>query len=199
MDEDLFRTIAAPSEGIFKSKGSRFLSFAFPVENVEEIKIHLHELKAKYYDARHHCYAYVLGTKADQFRANDDREPPGTAGKPILGQIHSFKITNVLVSVVRYFGGTLLGTGGLVEAYKSAAQSALSNSSIIEKTENKSFRITFNYGITNELLRLIREEKAIILSREYLESGSMQLAIRLSRADLFVEKLNHLEGITILD
>jgi uncharacterized YigZ family protein len=199
MDEDLFRTIAGPSEGNFKSKGSHFYSFAFPVDDVEKIKIHLLELKAKYHDAQHHCYAYVLGAKADKFRANDDREPPGTAGKPILGQINSFKLTNVMISVIRYFGGTLLGTGGLVEAYKSAAHSALSNSVIIERTEDKAFRITFDYIVMNDLLHIIREEKATILSKEFMESGSMQLAIRLSKAKQFVEKLNRVKGITILE
>lgn len=197
--EDMYRTIAAPSEGIFKSKGSRFLSFAYPVENPEEIKNHLHELKARYHDARHQCYAYVLGIKRDRFRANDDREPSGTAGKPILGQIHAFNLTNVMVTVVRYFGGTLLGTNGLIEAYKSAAHDALSNSSIIDKTENQSFRIGFEYSMMNELLRVIREEKASIISKEFMESGTLQVEVRLSRTDLFIKKLSHLKGISILE
>jgi uncharacterized YigZ family protein len=199
MEEDKYRTIAAPSEGIFKSKGSRFLSFTYPVENTDEIKSYLHKLKTKYHEARHHCYAYVLGIKADQVRSSDDREPSGTAGKPILGQIHSFNLTFVLVVVVRYFGGTLLGTAGLIEAYKLAAHDALFNSEIIDKTENKSFRINFEYGKMNELLRIIKDEKAIVLSKEFMESGSMLLSIPLSRANLFITRLNHLKGITILE
>jgi uncharacterized YigZ family protein len=199
MEEDMYRTIAAPSQGLFKSKGSRFLSFAYPVETSGEIKNHLQLLKTEYHDARHHCYAYVLGIKGDQFRANDDREPSGTAGKPILGQIHSFNLTNVMVNVVRYFGGTLLGTSGLIEAYKSAAHESLSNSEIIVKTANRAFQINFEYSMMNEVLRLIREEKATVVSKEFMESGSMHIAIRLTRADLFKEKLSHLKGITILE
>jgi uncharacterized YigZ family protein len=199
MEEDMYRTILAPAEGIFKNKGSRFLSFAYPVEHVDEIKNHLHDLKARYHDARHHCYAYVLGIRADQVRANDDREPSGTAGRPILGQIQSLNLTNVLVVVVRYFGGTLLGTSGLIEAYKSATHDALSRSSIIDKTENRNFRIKFEYSKMNELLHLIKDENAIVISKEFQESGSMQVAIRLSKATLFVEKLNHLKGITLLE
>jgi uncharacterized YigZ family protein len=199
MEEDLYRTIAAPAEGLFKSKGSRFLSFAYPVETTEEIKNHHQILKSEYHDARHHCYAYVLGITGNQFRANDDREPSGTAGKPILGQIHFFNLTNVMVAVVRYFGGTLLGTSGLIEAYKSAAHEALSHSIIIEKTANRAFQINFEYSVMNELLRLIREEKATVVSKEFMESGSMHVAIRLTRAELFKEKLSHLKGITILE
>jgi len=199
MEEDLYRTIAAPSEGLFKSKGSRFLSFSYPVENAEAVKNHIHLLKTKYHDARHHCYAYVIGVKADQFRANDDREPSGTAGKPILGQIHSFNLTNIMVAVVRYFGGTLLGTSGLIEAYKSAANDVLLKSAIIEKTENKSYQIHFEYAMLNELLRIIREEKITVLSKEFMQSGSIEVAVRLTKARIFEEKINSIKGISITD
>jgi uncharacterized YigZ family protein len=199
MDEDMYRTIATPSEGIFKSKGSRFLAFAYPVKDLVEIKDHIHELKNIYHDARHHCYAYVLGTKAIQYRAYDDREPSGTAGKPILTQIHSLNLTFILVIVVRYFGGTLLGTAGLIEAYKTAAHEALSNSIIINKTENQTFSIKFEYEMMNELLHIIKEEKVEVTSKEFVKSGTLQLAIRQSRAKAFVNRLKQLNGITFLE
>ncbi len=199
MDEDIYRTIGVPAEGFFKSKGSRFLSFAYPVKNTEEIKHHLKLLKSKYHDARHHCYAYVLGVRGDQFRANDDREPSGTAGKPILGQIHSNKLTNIMVVVVRYFGGTLLGTGGLIEAYKAAAADVLSKSIILEKTENRTYRINFEYNNVNELLRIIRDEKATVISKEFMSSGFLEVAIRLKSAGTFEEKLHSIKGISIIE
>jgi len=199
MDEDIYKTIGVPSEGYFKSKGSRFLSFAYPVENAEEIKLQLQLLKSKYHDARHHCYAYVLGVKGDQFRANDDREPSGTAGKPILGQIYSKKLTNILVVVVRYFGGTLLGTSGLIEAYKGAAADVLSKSIIEEKTENRTYRINFEYNIVNELMRIIRDEKATVISKEFMSSGFMDVAIRLKNTRTFEEKLHSIKGISIIE
>ena len=199
MDEDIYRTIAVPAEGYFKNKGSKFLSFAYPVENTEDIKELVQVLKTKYHDARHHCYAYVLGVKGDQFRANDDREPSGTAGKPILGQIHSNNLTNILVVVVRYFGGTLLGTSGLIEAYKTASADVIAKSTILEKTENKTYKINFDFSIMNELLRIIRDEKATVVSKELMNSGFLEVAVRLKKATVFEEKLHNIKGISIIE
>jgi putative IMPACT (imprinted ancient) family translation regulator len=178
MDEDIYRTIGAPAEGYFKNKGSRFLSFAYPVENTEDIKLQLQFLKSHYHD---------------------DREPSGTAGKPILGQIHAKSLTNILVIVVRYFGGTLLGTSGLIEAYKSAAADVLSKTIILEKTENKIFKINFEFKTLNELLRIIRDEKAEIISKEFMASGSMIISIRLTKIKLFEEKLHNIKGVSIFE
>ena len=199
MEDDIYRTIAAPSEGIFKSKGSRFLSFAFPVSHKESIKEQIERLKAGYHDARHHCYAYRLGTRGENFRSSDDGEPTGTAGKPILGQIRSKDLTNTLVVVVRYFGGTLLGTSGLIEAYKLAAADALSHAPIVEKTEDVQFSMQFEYIRTNEVMKLIHEVKATILKQQYTESGFMEVCIRRLKAAELREKLSHIKGLTITE
>jgi uncharacterized YigZ family protein len=145
------------SEGIFKEKGSKFLSFAFPVKDEEEIKQILTEYRKKHFNARHVCYAYMLGNERTNFRANDDGEPSGTAGRPILGQINSFDLTDVLIIVVRYFGGILLGTGGLVTAYKEAAANALINGMIEEKIITESLTIRFDYPLMNEITRIVKE------------------------------------------
>ncbi len=197
MEEDIFKTIAAPAEGLFKSKGSRFLSFAFPVTSEEEAKENLNRLRTKYHDARHHCYAWMLGRKKEQFRSSDDREPSGTAGKPILGQIHSSGLTNVEVIVVRYFGGTLLGTGGLIEAYREAARDALTHAAVIEKTENSVFRLSYPYVHMNEVLKLVKDEKAEILSSQYDEEGQTEVAVRMSRAGSFLERARRINGLNI--
>ncbi|PLX14682.1 MAG: YigZ family protein, partial [Marinilabiliales bacterium] len=131
---DQYLTISKPSEGLFKDRGSKFLAFAYPVSSEEEIKAFQEQLRSDYHDARHHCYAYMLGPKKENYRANDDGEPSSTAGKPILGQIRSFDLTNILIVVIRYFGGTKLGVGGLINAYKTAAEEALKNAKIIRKT-----------------------------------------------------------------
>ena len=197
MEEDIFKTIAAPAEGLFKSKGSRFLSFAFPVASEEEAKENLTRLKAKYHDARHHCFAWVMGRKKEQFRSSDDREPSGTAGKPILGQIHSSGLTNIEVVVVRYFGGTLLGTGGLIEAYREASRDALAHATVIEKTENSVFLLSYPYIHMNEVLKLVKDEKAEILSSQYDEEGQTEVSIRMSRADSFLERARRINGLHI--
>lgn len=157
-----FQTIAVKTEGLYKSKGSKFISFAIPVKTVEEVKALLVAYRKEYYNARHVCYAYVLGAERAEYRVNDDGEPSGTAGRPILGQLHSKGITDVLVVVVRYFGGVLLGTGGLITAYKEAAAAALDKTEIIEKDVEQQFELNFNYPIMDEVMRLIKASETII-------------------------------------
>ncbi len=152
-----FHTIAEPTEGFYKEKGSKFLAFAFPVRNEEEIKVHLEALRKQYYDARHHCYAYIIGLKNQAFRANDDGEPNHSAGDPILGQIRSKSLTNCLIVVVRYFGGTKLGVGGLITAYKTAAEEALSKAEILTIYSKTKFRLKFGYDQTSEIERALGE------------------------------------------
>ena len=154
---DSYKSIPAPAEGLFKDNGSRFISFAFPVETEEEIKDIVAELKKKYHDARHHCYAYRLGYLGDRFRANDDGEPSGSAGRPILGQIDSRGLSDVLVVVVRYFGGIKLGIPGLIRAYKTSTAEALDNAGTVEKIAGKWFRIDFGYGAMNQVMKVLKD------------------------------------------
>ena len=155
---DTYKTIIAPTEGIYKEKGSKFLSFAIPVSSVDEVKEIVKNYRKEYYDSRHVCYAYMLGADRKEFRANDDGEPSGTAGRPILGQINSRELTNILVIVVRYFGGILLGTGGLVVAYKEATTDALNQAEVIEKTVDETIAILFDYVLMNEVMRIIKDK-----------------------------------------
>ena len=164
---DTFRTIQSMSEGLYKEKGSKFLAFAYPVDSLDEVKQILEQKRKEFYDARHVCYAYMLGAERTDFRANDDGEPSSTAGKPILGQINAAELTNILVIVVRYFGGILLGTGGLTVAYKAAAADAISNAEIVCKTITKKLRISFAYEQTNLAMRLIKELQLDIVERQF--------------------------------
>lgn len=161
-----FRTITTLAEGLYKDKGSKFLSFAIPVYSIEQVQEQLNTYKRKYHDARHICYAYMLGVDKDNWRANDDGEPSGTAGRPILGQINSYELTNILVIVVRYFGGILLGTGGLTNAYKTATANALNNATVIEKDVTVRKTITFPYEQMNNIMRLIKETDTQIISQQ---------------------------------
>jgi uncharacterized YigZ family protein len=154
---DLYKTIASPSEGLFREKGSRFISFAYPVENEAQISQQIAGLKKQYYDARHHCFAWRLGADMEHYRANDDGEPSGSAGKPILGQIQSRDLTQILVVVVRYFGGTLLGVGGLIRAYRSAASDALDQAMKVEKKVESQLVLQFGYHEMNAVMKVIKE------------------------------------------
>ena len=192
MAEDLYKTIDKISEGIYKEKGSKFISYAYPVSTEEEIKEKIANIKKQYYDARHHCYAYMLGHERNTFRAVDDGEPSSTAGKPILGQILSNEITNVLIVVVRYFGGTKLGVGGLINAYKSAAADALDNNEIIEKTLDAYFKIEYDYLKMNDVMKLIKDEQLDILSQDFGNLCKMEIRVRESeykRIKTRIEKL----------
>ena len=194
---DTYKTIIAPTEGIYKEKGSKFLSFAIPVSNADEVKEIVKNYRKEYYDSRHVCYAYMLGAERKEFRANDDGEPSGTAGRPILGQINSRELTNILVIVVRYFGGILLGTGGLVVAYKEATTDALDQAEVIEKTVDETISIVFDYVLMNEVMRIIKDTNAQISSQNFEDQCAMQLSIRKQDAGLLSAKLAKIFGLQI--
>jgi len=165
--EDTYKTIMLPSEEtLFKEKGSKFFGYAFPVSSEEDVKERLEELRKKHHAARHFCYAYQLGIEKIRFRANDDGEPNNSAGMPIYGQIQSFEVTNILIVSVRYFGGTKLGVGGLITAYKTSAQMALEVSDIVKKTINIEYMLTFNYDLMNSVMRIIKEKNIEIVNQK---------------------------------
>jgi len=188
--EDEYYTLKGESTGLFKDKGSRFLAFAWPVRTEEEIKVHLDTLRKEYHDARHHCYAWRLGWDKQHFRANDDGEPGNSAGKPILGQIQSFDLTNVLIVVVRYFGGTLLGVGGLIQAYRSAAQDAISNGEIITALVMHNYRVSFPYSDMNHVMKVIKDHDLEQSEQLFESSCSLLIGVRKSLAETVVEKLS---------
>ena len=181
--DDTYKTITQTSSGLYKEKGSKFIALAYPVTNEDAVKEILAELKKEYYNARHHCYAYVLGPDKSAWRVNDDGEPSGTGGRPIHGQIQSFDLTNILIVVVRYFGGTKLGVSGLINAYKSAAKDALSQAEIIEKTVNEVYKLEFPYEEMNDIMRIIKEEDIQILDNQYNEACIIIYSIRKNEAD----------------
>ncbi len=199
METDLYRTIEASSEGIYKEKGSRFISLAYPVVNEDEIKEIVSGLKEKYYDARHHCYAWRLGAAKTHFRANDDGEPSSTAGKPILGQIQSNDLTNVLIVVVRYFGGIKLGVSGLINAYREAAADAIANAVIVEKTVNEQVRIQFSYLAMNDVMKIVKEEAPEVLERNFEIACEMLLAIRQKDMPNLRSRLEKVDSLIFLD
>jgi uncharacterized YigZ family protein len=167
LDKDVYKTIdKASTEALFKDRGSKFYGYAVPVTNEEEIKENIEFLKKQHYNARHWCYAWQLGMKYEKYRANDDGEPTNSAGIPICGQLQAFEVTNVLVVVVRYFGGTKLGVGGLIQAYKTSAKLALENSEIIQKTINEEFILQFNYSEMNKVMRIVKEEQISIINQK---------------------------------
>ena len=194
---DTYKTIIAPTEGIYKEKGSKFLSFAIPVSNTDEVKEIVKNYRKEYYDSRHVCYAYMLGAERKEFRANDDGEPSGTAGRPILGQINSRELTDILVIVVRYFGGILLGTGGLVVAYKEATTDALDQAEVVEKTVDETISIVFDYVLMNEVMRIIKDTNAQISSQNFEDQCAMQLSIRKQDAGLLSAKVAKIYGLQI--
>ena len=175
---DTYRTIKTPSEGTYSEKRSKFLAFAMPVRSVAEVKQIVADYQKKYYDARHVCYAYMLGAERLEFRANDNGEPSGTAGKPILGQINSNELTDILIIVVRYFGGVKLGTSGLIVAYRQAAAEAIAAAEIIEKTVDEDVSFMFEYPFMNDVMRIVKEENPQIVSQGFEDDCSMTLRIR---------------------
>lgn len=187
---DEFKTISKASPGVlYKEKGSKFLGYAFPIFSEEEVAPILQELKEKHHKARHWCYAWRLGVETETFRANDDGEPNNSAGQPIYGQILSFELTNILVVVVRYFGGTKLGVGGLVQAYKTAANLALESSLIIEKTIDVFFEIEFDYVAMNKIMRVIKEENISIINQKMEMSCCFKISIRKKEAKKVRDKI----------
>jgi uncharacterized YigZ family protein len=193
--QDSFRTISQPSEGIYTEKRSKFLAFAIPVESVEEIKDIVAQYQKKYYDARHVCYAYMLGAERTEFRANDNGEPSGTAGKPILGQINSNELTNILIIVVRYFGGIKLGTSGLIVAYKQAAAEAIAAAEIIEKTVDTDITFLFEYPFMNDVMRIVKEENPQIVNQGYDSDCSMTLRTRKGNMPKLISRLEKVETL----
>lgn len=194
---DNYKTIQSASEGLYKEKGSKFITYAYPVYSEEEIKEYVSELKKEYYDARHHCFAWQLGTDGKKFRANDDGEPSGTAGKPILGQIRSYELTNILVVVIRYFGGTKLGTSGLIHAYKEATIDAFQNSTIIEKTINDFYRVNFDYGVMNDIMKIMKEEAPDINKQDFNLRCSIEWNCRKSDVEKIINRLEKVESVDI--
>jgi uncharacterized YigZ family protein len=194
---DTYKTIKNSSEGIYKEKGSKFLSFAIPVCHVEEVKEIVKDYRKRFFDARHVCYAYMLGDERKNFRTSDDGEPSGTAGRPILGQINSYELTNILIIVVRYFGGILLGTGGLVVAYKEATADALNQAQIIEKTVDELFSINFDYILMNDVMRIIKDTNTQINDQIFDNQCSMELSIRKQDAQVLLTKFEKITGVII--
>lgn len=195
MSTDTYKTIKQTSEGIYKEKGSKFITYAYPVTNEKEIKEHISFLKKEYYDARHHCYAYMLGADKLEFRANDDGEPSSTAGKPILGQILSNDITNILIVVIRYFGGTKLGVSGLIHAYKTAAADAISNAEIIEKTVNDIYDVNFDYLVMNDVMKIIKDDQPEQLGQDFNLTCKITLSIRQTEVKKIVEKFSKIDSV----
>jgi len=197
MQSDEYLTIAAPSEGIYKEKGSKFLGLAFPVSSQEQVKASLEKVKDRYHDARHHCYAYCLGPDMKTFRMNDDGEPSSTAGRPIFGQIQSYNLTDVLVVVVRYFGGTLLGTSGLIRSYKQAAEDALSHARIIKKRVEAFYQLDFDYPLMNEVMRLLHEYYIQPYERDFKERCMFRIGIRKTAEQQVAERFKSLKDIKV--
>ena len=200
MTSDSYHTLAGPAEAIYKEKSSKFLAYAYPVESEEEIRTLLDALRKKYYDATHHCYAWRLGPHGETFRANDDGEPSGTAGKPILGQLLSNELVNCLIVVVRYFGGTKLGVSGLIGAYKESAAEAIRAAEIVERTVDTVVEVEFSYLAMNDVMKVVKSSPELdILSQTFDNSCSMTLSMR---ADIFPEitgRLLSLDGVCAAD
>ena len=196
---DTYKTIEKLAEGTYSEKRSKFLAFAIPVHSLDEVKEHLKYYEKKYFDARHVCYAYMLGADRTTFRANDNGEPSGTAGRPILGQINSFGLTDILLLVVRYFGGIKLGTSGLIVAYKAAAQEALNTAVIIEKTVDAEVTFIFEYSFMNDVMRIVKEESPEIISQDFDNNCRMTLRIRKSQFDRLKERLLKVETLRIIE
>ena len=191
----MYHTIEIPSKGIFKDRGSKFLAFAYPVFSVREIKEILLGLRKEYYDARHHCFAYILGADKKNYRDSDDGEPANTAGKPIMRQLQSKDLTNILIVVIRYFGGTLLGVGGLIKAYGNAASDAIENAKIITGTEELPISIEFNYSQNKSVLKIIKEEKLEIRSQKFDEACSIEVYVSKSDTGRLLERFRMIENV----
>lgn len=197
--EDTYKTIEGQSEAVYTEKRSKFIAIAIPVRTLTEVKADLEEYQKKYYDARHVCYAYMLGAERKEFRANDNGEPSGTAGKPILGQINSNELTDILIIVVRYFGGIKLGTSGLIVAYRTAAAQAIAEATIIEKTVDQDVKIIFEYPFMNDVMRIVKEEAPEILEQSYDMDCIMRLRIRKSLMPRLHARLEKVETLRFPD
>ncbi len=197
MLEDTYYTIAEPTEGLYKEKGSKFIALAYPVYSEDEVKDVLAEVRKKYYDARHHCYAYILGADKSRYRANDDGEPNHSAGDPILGQIRSADLSNILVIVVRYFGGTKLGVGGLITAYKTATAEALAIATVVEKHETTLLQVHYAYPQMNDIMSLVKEHDLAVRDQQFELDCKLTLEVRKSLEEEITNKLEEIEGVTV--
>ena len=192
-----YRTIAKESEGLYKEKGSRFIALAYPVRTEEEVKQHVADVKKKYYDARHHCYAYILGANKDAYRMNDDGEPSGTAGRPIHGQLLSNDLTDTLIIVIRYFGGIKLGVSGLINAYKTAAKDALDNNTIVERFVEEDYQLRFPPLSMNKVMQLLKRDTVKITDQQYDTDCIIRFTVQKRDADALLEALQKVEGASI--
>ena len=192
--QDSFKSIAEEARGLFKDNGSRFIAHAYPVETEEEVKEIVAALKKEYYDARHHVYAYRLGYLGDKFRANDDGEPSGSSGRPVLGQIDSNGLSDILVVVVRYFGGIKLGIPGLIRAYKTATADAIANAEIVEKIASKMYRVHFGYMSMNSVMKVFKDMGLEQRNQQFDMECSLDTSVRLSQVDTFLERIGDVEG-----
>lgn len=195
--KDLYKTIRSQTEGQYRDKGSKFIASAFPVDNEDEIKLRIDELKKTYHDARHHCFAWRLGADMDRYRVNDDGEPSGSAGKPIYGQIQSRDLTQILVVVVRYFGGTLLGVGGLIKAYRSAAAAALENAVIIEKKVEEQLILQFEYASMNAVMKMIKDFDLQFEDQRFDLKCSLTLRVWKREMPALMERISMIEKCNV--
>ncbi|MBN2668331.1 MAG: YigZ family protein [Bacteroidales bacterium] len=193
--KDKYQTVAKQSQGLYKEKGSKFLSFVFPVSNEEEIKQHQAEIRKAYYDARHHVFAWRLGVDENNYRASDDGEPANSSGMPVLGQIRSFELSDILIIVVRYFGGTKLGVPGLINAYKTAAKNAIEQNQIVDKIINNTFRIAFNYDDTNTIMRFLKEQNIEPYHLNFQLSCELDIDVRLKDSEKISNLLSEIPNI----
>jgi len=197
MSSDIYKTIKEPAKGIFRDRGSRFLAYTYPITEHDDIKPILDQLRKEHHDARHHCFAYMLGSDRTIFRSNDDGEPSGTGGRPILGQINSFGLTNLLIVVVRYFGGTLLGVSGLINAYRSAAESAIQNSEIIECALKEYYEIKYPYDSMNSIMKIIKEEDISQSNQSFETICTIIISFRTTAKEKILKRFERIEGIEL--
>ena len=195
--DDTFRTIVKEAEGYITERKSKFISYIFPIKTEEETKTILEDYRKKYYNAHHVCWAYMLGPTREDFRSNDDGEPSGTAGRPILGQINSYELTDVLILVVRYFGGTQLGTGGLIKAYKEAAAAAIENAKIVTKTIDDTYILHFEYPLLNEVMRVLNQHDEVKWTQNFTETCEMEINIRQSQSQHLSQLLSSIYGVSV--
>lgn len=197
MFEDSYKVVTTPGEGLYKEKGSKFFAEAFSVHSEAEVKAKVAEIKKKYFDAKHHCYAFIIGPDKSCYRSSDDGEPSGTAGKPILNQILSKDLTNVCVVVTRYFGGQLLGVPGLINAYKTSAREALDNCGVMEKTVDEVYSVSFGYPLLNEVMRILKEDNLEQRNTKFELDCYLEIAVRKSISNKIVDKLDRIYGVEV--
>jgi uncharacterized YigZ family protein len=195
MESDTYKAIKSSSEGVYKEKGSRFIAFAYPVSDQNEIKPIIDRLKKEHHEARHHCYAYMIGKERSVYRVNDDGEPSGTGGRPILGQINSSGLTNILIVVIRYFGGTLLGVSGLINAYKTAAAKAINNAAIVELTLQEFYEITYPFISMNDVMKILKEEHIGQSDQSFDLECCMKINFRATAKEKNLKRLSRVEGL----